>query len=125
MKDFRQLSVWQKAHALTLLSYKLTANFPKSEAYGLTSQIRRCSASIAANIAEGCGKAGNAEFNRFLLISAGSASELEYHWLLARDLEFLAETDYQLMQARTSEVGRMLNALSHKVHADHELALRG
>ena len=126
MKNFRQLSVWQKAHSLTLLSYKLTllsykltANFPKCELYGLTSQIRRCSASISANIAEGCGKAGNAEFNRFLLIASGSASELEYHWLLARDLGFLAENDYDVLQARTSEVGRMLNALSHKVHADH------
>jgi four helix bundle protein len=118
MKDFRQLSVWQKAHSLTLLSYKLTARFPEDERYGLTSQIRRCSASIGANIAEGCGKSGNAEFNRFILIAAGSASELEYHWLLARDLGLVSQRDYEIVQAQTSEVGRMLNALSHKVRAD-------
>jgi|ERR1035441_2804643 four helix bundle protein len=83
MKNFRDLMVWQKAHSLTLASYRGTAEFPKQEIYGLISQIRRCSASIAANIAEGCGKGSNAEFQRFLQIAAGSASELEYHFLLA------------------------------------------
>ncbi len=86
MKNFRDLMVWQKAHALTLASYRSTAEFPKQEIYGLISQIRRCSASIAANIAEGCGKGSNAEFQRFLQMAAGSASELEYHFLLAKDL---------------------------------------
>src|ERR1035437_2821821 len=86
MKNFRDLMVWQKAHSLTLASYRGTAEFPKQEIYGLISQIRRCSASIAANIAEGCGKGSNAEFQRFLQIAAGSASELEYHFLLAKDL---------------------------------------
>jgi four helix bundle protein len=65
MKSFRDLMVWEKAHALALASYRGTAEFPKQEIYGLTSQIRRCSASIAANIAEGCGKRSNAEFQRF------------------------------------------------------------
>ena len=65
-----------------------TAEFPKQEIYGLVSQIRRCSVSIAANIAEGCGKSGNTEFQRYLHIAAGSASELEYHFLLAKDLGF-------------------------------------
>src|SRR5580692_12604996 len=95
MKDFRSLQVWDKAHQLTLSSYRVTTTFPKSELYGLTSQIRRCAVSIAANIAEGCGKRGNGEFQRFLNIAAGSASELEYHFLLARDLAFLSDFDYQ------------------------------
>lgn len=86
MKDFKDLKVWQKAHVLTLTLYRLTRIFPREELYGLTSQIRRCSASIAANIAEGCGRKGNAELHRFLQIAAGSASELDYHLLLARDL---------------------------------------
>jgi four helix bundle protein len=90
MKNFRDLQVWRKAHALTLRCYKATSDFPRHELYGITSQIRRCAASIAANIAEGCGKRGNAEFQRFLGIAAGSASELEYHLLLAHDLELLA-----------------------------------
>jgi len=88
MKNFRDLIVWQKAHTLTLASYRGIAGFPRQEIYGLISRIRRCSASIAANIAEGCGKRGNPEFQRYLHIAAGSASELEYHFLLAKDLGF-------------------------------------
>jgi hypothetical protein len=62
MKDFRDLQVWHKAHSLTLATYRVTSEFPKQEMYGLTSQMRRCAASIAPNIAEGCGKRGNGEF---------------------------------------------------------------
>jgi four helix bundle protein len=91
MKDFRNLLVWQKSHALALAAYRTTHAFPKHETYGMTSQIRRCAASVAANLAEGCGRSGNGEFHRFLNIAAGSASELEYHFLLARDLGFLEE----------------------------------
>ena len=86
MKDFRELKVWEKGHQLTLTSYKLTSQFPKHELFGLMSQIRRCSSSIPANIAEGCGRLGNAELHRFLQIACGSANELEYPFLLARDL---------------------------------------
>jgi four helix bundle protein len=88
LKDFRDLKVWSEAHDLTLELYRVTANFPRPEMFGLTSQIRRCSASIGANIAEGCGKHGNGEFQRFLQISSGSASELDNHLLLAHDLVF-------------------------------------
>ena len=86
MKNFRDLQVWHKAHSLTLASYRITNTFPKQEMYGLTSQIRRCAASVAANVAEGCGKRGNGEFYRFLNIALGSASELEHHFPLAYDL---------------------------------------
>lgn len=83
MKDFRRLHVWEKAHRLTLAVYKLTAAFPRQELYGLTSQMRRCSASVACNIAEGCGRQGNAELHRFLQIAMGSSSELDYYcWLV-------------------------------------------
>ncbi|HEY7404562.1 MAG TPA: four helix bundle protein [Candidatus Angelobacter sp.] len=94
MKDFRELKVWEKAHRLTLLAYKLTEGFPRHELFGLASQVRRCSSSIPANIAEGCGRLGNSEFHRFLQIACGSISELEYHFLLSRDLGFLTESDY-------------------------------
>jgi len=94
MKDFRDLRVWERAHQLTLQVYKVTGSFPREERFGLTSQIRRCSTSIGANIAEGCGKGSNNEFQRFLQIAAGSASELDYHFLLARDLGFLPKPDY-------------------------------
>ena len=79
MRGFRDLIVWKKAHALTLAVYRTTRQFPKEELYGLTSQIRRSSSSIAANIAEGCGRRTNADFARFLQISFSSASEVEYH----------------------------------------------
>ena len=118
MKNFRDLSVWHKAHSLTLAAYQLTVSFPKQETYGLTSQIRRSAASIAANIAEGCGKRGNGEFQRFLDIAAGSASELEYHFLLAHDLNFMNKVEYDAMQIRVVEVKRMLAALVRKVEAE-------
>src|SRR6202043_2944637 len=104
MKSFRDLMVWEKAHALTLASYRGTADFPKQEIYGLVSQIRRCSASMAANIAEGSGKRGNPEFPRFLHIAAGPASELEFHFLLAKDLGFLHEQEYKKLHQFTVEL---------------------
>jgi len=118
MKDFRRLKVWEKVHSLTLDIYKATARFPREEMYGLTSQMRRCSASIGANIAEGCGKQGNNELHRFLYIASGSASELDYHLLLARDLEYLSDDDYQRIGQNLIEARRMLTALLQKVSND-------
>jgi S23 ribosomal protein. len=118
MKDFRDLLVWNKAHALTLKCYRATNNFPRSELYGLTSQIRRAAASIAANIAEACGKRGNGDFQRFLGIAAGSASEVEYHFLLAHDLGFLDSEQYKSLDAAVVEVKRMLASLIIKVESD-------
>ena len=118
MKDFRNLLVWNKAHALTLNCYRATNDFPKSELYGLTSQIKRAAASVAANIAEGCGKRGNGDFQRFLGIAAGSASEVEYHFLLARDLGFLDREQYKSLDAAVVEVKRMLASLIIKVERD-------
>ncbi len=115
MKNFRDLYVWRKSHALTLECYKLTRDFPKHELYGITSQMRRCAASIAANIAEGCGKRGNGDFQRFLGIAAGSASELEYHFLLARDLELMTASQYDSLNSSVLEVKRMLATLILKV----------
>jgi four helix bundle protein len=93
LRNFRELKVWEKSHRLTLEVYQATTGFPREEMYGLTSQIRRASASIPANIAEGRGRSGVAELARFLHIATGSASELDYHLMLARDLGFLAD-DY-------------------------------
>jgi four helix bundle protein len=118
MKNFRDLQVWEKAHLLTLASYRITNAFPKQEMYRMSSQIRRCAASIPANIAEGCGKRGNGEFQRFLNIATGSASELEYHFLLARDLNFINEADYQDLNDNVIEVKRMLASLARKVEAE-------
>lgn len=94
MRDFRQIMVWDKSHRLTLEIYKVTAKFPSNETYGITSQVRRASASIPANIAEGFGRGGNAELARFLQIAMGSACEVEYHILLAKDLNLLTIIEY-------------------------------
>ena len=117
MKDFRKLNVWEKSHHLTLAIYKATATFPKAELYGLTSQIRRACASIPANIAEGCGRSGDAELARFLQIAMGSASELEYHFLLTRDLDLLNNLDYEQLEKEVTEVKRMLASLIRKLRS--------
>jgi four helix bundle protein len=115
VKDFKELRVWSKAHALTVSIYSLTRAFPRDEIYGLTSQVRRSAASIGANIAEGCGRRSDGELTRFLQIARGSASETEYHLLLARDLGFLPEEDFRKAEQRVLEVQRMLTALVQKV----------
>jgi four helix bundle protein len=118
MRDFRQIKVWVKAHSLTLEIYRITAQFPREELYGLTSQLRRSSASIPANIAEGFGRGGNAELARFLQIGMGSAYEVEYHALLAKDLGFLKPDSYDQLETKIVEVKRMLAALLLKVRAE-------
>ena len=118
MKDFRQLTVWQKAHSVTLNIYRQTSQFPKTELYGLVSQMRRCSASIGANIAEGCGRSNNGDFQRFLQNAMGSASELEYHLILSCDLGYLADEQYLQLNKQLAEVKRMLVALTRKVSID-------
>ena len=118
MGDFRKLEVWRKAHGLTLAVYQVTAGFPREEVYGLTSQLRRASASIAANLSEGCGRNGNAEFARFCGIARGSAAEVEYHLLLAHDLKFLKPAAYRDLASRAAEVNRMLASLQRRLRAE-------
>ena len=118
MRDFKKLKVWQKGHGLALAVYKATISFPKEEIYGLTSQIRRSCASICANIAEGCGRNGEAELARFFQIGMGSASELEYHLLLAYDLGFLKTTNYDQLNNEVIEVKRMLTSFIQKLKAE-------
>jgi four helix bundle protein len=118
VKDFRELKVWRKAHELTLAVYQITASFPREELYGLTAQLRRASSSIAANLAEGCGRNGDAELARLCSMAMGSASELEYHLLLARDLKLIRPQDYDALDQRATELKRMLTALLQKLNAD-------
>ena len=111
MNDFKNLKVWQKSYRLTLQVYRSTRSFPKEELFGLVSQIRRSASSIGANIAEGVGRKSDGELTRFLHIARGSASELEYHLLLAKDLEFLTQKDFNDLMRITEEVQRMLTSL--------------
>lgn len=119
MKDYRTLKVWEKSHALVLKVYKATVDFPKSEQYGLTSQIRRAGASIPANIAEGCGREGDAEFSRFLQIAMGSPFELDYHILLSKDLGFMNDQIFKDLSVAIEEVKRMLGSLIYKIRDKH------
>ena len=115
MEDFKNLIVWTKSHQLTLAVYRHTRTFPKEEMYGLTSQLRRASASIGANIAEGCGRRSDAEMKRFLQIARGSANEAEYHLLLARDLQYLPAEEFKGLEERMHEIQRMLASLVQRL----------
>lgn len=115
MRNFRDLQVWNKGHNLTLEIYEATAGFPREELYGLKSQVRRSAASIPANIAEGCGRSGDAELGRFMQIAMGSASEPEYHLLLAKDLNYLKPTQYEALTEKTIEVKRMLGPFINRL----------
>jgi four helix bundle protein len=111
MGNYSDLKVSHKANAFTLAVYHATATFPQDELYGLTSQMRRCSASIPANIAEGCGRGTDPELVRFLRIALGSATELEQHLLLAHNLGFIDDLGYEDIVAKSQEIQRMLAAL--------------
>jgi len=115
MTDFKTLRVWENFHAITLEIYAFTQKFPAEETYGLISQVRRSSVSIAANIAEGCGRGSDAELNRLLIIAMGSASELEYQLLLAKDLRYISTSDYDHIQERLITAKKMLNRFIQKI----------
>ena len=96
---------------MTLAVYKISRTFPREEVYGLTNQMRRASASIGTNLAEGCCRASDADFARFVQIALGSASELEYQMLLARDLNLIADSDYESLTTAVERTKKMLTAL--------------
>ncbi len=116
MKDFRELQVWHKAHKLALEVYKASAKFPKEETYGLSSQIRRVAASIATNIAEGCGRGSKKELKQFLQISMGSASEVEYQILLSHELGYIDTKVHDSLNSGIQEVKKMLSSYIVKIN---------
>jgi len=108
MGDYRRLGVWAKSHEFTLAVYAASAKFPRTELFGLQSQLRRSAASIPANIAEGCGRDTDGELARFLRVALGSANEAEYHLLLARDLGLLEPKPWECLTTQLRSVKRML-----------------
>jgi four helix bundle protein len=110
--DFKKLEVWQVAHKVACEIYRETMGFPKTEAYGLTAQLRRAAASIPANIAEGCRRRGDIEFSRFVRISLGSATELEYHLLLCHDIGLLKASTFESLSAQVLRMQGMLAGLN-------------
>jgi four helix bundle protein len=117
MKGFRELKVWEKSHQLTLHIYQLTKTFPKEELFGLTSQVRRACSSVPANIAEGCGRGSDADFQRFLQIAFGSLNELDYHLILAHDLTMIDDAAYAKLHEEVLEVKRMLATLIRTIQS--------
>ncbi len=122
MQDFKKLQVWQKSHRLVLDVYAKTANFPSDELFGITSQVRRASVSIAANIAEGSSTGSDKEFARFLRVSAASATEVEYFAILVSDVGLLGKPAAHQWSEDVSEIRRMIVGLlasfvSHKPKA--------
>lgn len=115
MKSFRELEVWQKAHALVLEVYRITGDFPERERFGVTSQLRRAASSIPANIAEGFGRRTTRELLHFLAIANGSLEETRYFLILARDLRFLASEQFQILDQYCNSVGQMLGALTRSL----------
>lgn len=115
MQNYKDLKVWVKAHEFTLIIYEVSKQFPKEELYGLTSQLRRAAFSIAANIAEGCGKKTNPDFAKFLNIALGSANESEYFVLLAKDLSYIEIEKYKPLYKLINEIKAMLIVLLAKV----------
>lgn len=114
-RDFHKVKAWGRAHALTLDVYRATSRFPDHERFGLVSQMRRAAASIPTNIAEGCGRETQSELNRFLQIAVGSASEIEYQLLLARDLDDLPSESYAAISSEVVEIRRMILAYTKKL----------
>lgn len=111
-KTFQDLIVWQKAHHWVLAIYQFSADFPRTELYGLTSQLRRAAVSVPANVAEGFKKKGPADKKRFFNIAQGSLEESRYYLILARDLHY---GDSQKLLEQLDEVGRLLNAYASAI----------
>ena len=111
MKDFKSLKVWQKGIKLVVDIYKISNLFPIQEEYGLTSQIRRSAVSIPSNIAEGSGRSSDKDFNRFLEISLGSSFELETQIIIAHELQFLSDLDFNHLTEKVQEEQKMITGL--------------
>jgi four helix bundle protein len=115
MRNFQELLVWQRSHTLTLKVYALTKDFPTVETYGLISQMRRSASSIPTNIAEGAGRDSNAEMKRFLTIAAGSCSELEYQFILSKDIGYMRDTLYKELILELTEIRKMIYSFIKKL----------
>lgn len=115
MRDFRKYDVWIISHELVLEVYKISSEFPNSEKFQLTSQMQRAAYSIPSNFCEGCGRDSDKDFNRFVQIALGSAHELEYFFILAKDLSFITIQDQEKFSVSINEIKKKLHNLSKKL----------
>jgi four helix bundle protein len=119
MRDYQHLEIWQRSHKLTLRVYSITQAFPKEEVYGIVSQMRRSASSIPTNIAEGCGRESLIELKRFLTIAAGSSSELQYQFILSKDLNYISEIIFKELFDEISQIRKMIYSYSEKLKAEN------
>lgn len=118
IQTYEDLFAWQKAYELTKEVYKLTKHFPSSEAFGLTSQLRRAAVSIPSNIAEGYHRSTKKEYRNFCHIAYGSASEVETQLRLAKDLQLAPIEVFENSQQLTKETSKLLNALCRSLNEE-------
>lgn len=116
MQDYRKLKVWEKAHALVLAVYSVTRAFPREETYGIVAQLRRTSTAIPMKIAEASGQDSEQDFSRLISNAIGAGKELEYLFLLAKDLQFLPIAEYDAYLPKVEEVIKMLYGLLRRTH---------
>jgi four helix bundle protein len=116
-ESVEDLEVFKKSHKLTLKVYQITDEFSKSEKFGLVPQMRRAVVSIPCNLIEGSHRLNRAEYRHFVGIAKGSAGELKYQLLLAKDLGYLSEKDYLALRAEVDEISRMLSGLVKSLSA--------
>ncbi|HCC05911.1 TPA: four helix bundle protein [Candidatus Nomurabacteria bacterium] len=115
MKTYKDLIVWQKAYSLAVSIYKITKVFPVNEIYGLTSQLRRASVSIASNLAEGSKRGTKKDFAQFIRIAQGSTAEIETQLMIAKEIDYLNEKDFNLLMDELNQISRMLTGLLMKI----------
>ncbi|REC51840.1 MULTISPECIES: four helix bundle protein [Chryseobacterium] len=118
MRDFKKFEVWHLSHQLTLKIYTSTKNFPKEEMFGLTSQIRRSFASIGYNISEGSGRNSDKQFANFINIALGSSNEAENQLILARDLGYINENEYQNLSEELTLLKKKLVTLWNRLNGN-------
>ena len=116
MRDFKKYDIWVLSHQFTLKIYELTKSFPNNEIYGVVSQIRRASSSVPTNISEGCGRESDSEFNRFLTIALGSASEVEYLLILSKDLDYVDNESFEKLVEEINTIKRKIYSLKQKLN---------
>jgi four helix bundle protein len=119
LKNYKELNVWKKSYTLCLYIYKVTKSFPKSEIYGLTSQIRRSAVSIPSNIAEGYGRKTTLEYVKFLYIAYGSVCELETQVMISGDLGYVETERLGELRGEIGDVERMLKAMIKSLENKH------
>ncbi len=115
MRDYHKYDIWHESHRFVLKTYRITEGFPKTEQYRLVDQMCRASSSIPTNIVEGCGRETDKEFRQFLVVSRGSANEMEYHLLLAKDLGYISEETYTELFDIANKIVRSLTNLIKKL----------